>query len=109
MEAVLIFLTKKKKKRFSPAYNLEVLVSFPLTILISFRIVRIKAGQTDATCWCNIVQQLTLLHDVERSLTYMKHCLERDPTSFLLFSDVNNNVAFVFSRCSTLPNVRKLS
>ena len=72
-----------------------------------------KPGQTDATCWCNIVQHCwisvvlvwppscTMLDDVEPSLISIKH----RPT-FLLFSGVNNNVEFVWPPHSTLFNAR---
>ena len=46
-----------------------------------------------------------MLHDVERSLIPIKHCLQHRPT-FHLFSGVNNNVAFAWPSCSTLLNAR---
>ena len=46
-----------------------------------------------------------MLDDVERSLNSIKHRLQHHPT-FLLFSGVNKNVAFVWPPCSTLLNAR---
>ena len=46
-----------------------------------------------------------MLDDVERSLISIKHRLQHRAT-FLLFSGVDNNVAFVWPPCSTLLNVR---
>ena len=46
-----------------------------------------------------------MLDDVERSLISIKHRLQHHPT-FLLFSGVNKNVAFVWPPCSTLLNTR---
>ena len=46
-----------------------------------------------------------MLVDVERSLISIKHRLKHRPT-FLLFSSMNNNVAFVWTPSSTLLNAR---
>ena len=80
----------------------------------------ISPGQTDPTCWCNIIQHCwiqhvalvwppccTMMHDVgsdvERSLISIKHRLQHHP-AFLVFLSVKENVAFVWPPCSTLLN-----
>ena len=96
--ARLLFPTHTIKSLFSkgPAKRIQHVDATPSNIVESNMLH--SFGHHVARC-------CMMLDDVERSLNSIKHRLQHHPT-FLLFSGVNKNVAFVWPPCSTLLNAR---